>query len=101
MFVLMEKLSRRQLFHYSTTALVAGTGFAVAQKALSSKNEVHPVQSAMDRGRFEPTNPSDFYRLYPQSDTRKPFGIVKDFFEHIQTRHSEEAQKLAERARYR
>ena len=90
----MEKLSRRQLFHYSTTALVAGTGFAVAQKALSDKNEVPPVQSAMDRGLFEPTNPSDFYRLYPQSDTRKPFGIVKDFFEHIQTRDDVKQQIL-------
>ncbi len=99
----MKDISRRQLLRYTTTALTTGVGFATARKDFvagqrsSSKTlgavvgQNNPGTSTVGEGLSTsssagPDGVGDSYRLYSQSVTRRPFGIVGNFFEHISDR---------------
>jgi membrane-bound lytic murein transglycosylase D len=69
----MKGFSRRQLLQYSTGALGAGTGLAMAQGTPT------PTSSAL-------ASPGNSYKLLAETDSRVRFGRVKDFRQHIESR---------------
>ena len=96
----MDEISRRKLFLHATGALTAGVGFPAVGKGLLA---VSPQSSStvIERGRpsfssgtessptapgFGSENASDSYRLVSQESTQQRFGIVRDFFGHIEER---------------
>ena len=76
----MEEISRRWLLQITTGALATGVGFT-ANPAVSSGLEA--VSTPAPAGG---ESAGDSYRLYPESTAQGPFGIVKNFSDHISDR---------------
>lgn len=68
----MEKFSRREVFRFAAGGLTAASGLASGAVWAGSFPE-----SAAD---------GDLYRLFLETEERRPFGIVRDFYAHIRDR---------------
>lgn len=97
----MNEISRRKLLQFTTGALTTGIGCISTSEGLQVEQLAMPLETAGLAGEHNnlgtPASApilssttvkaaNDSYRLFSQTESRRSFGIVENFFDHIRDR---------------